>query len=136
MENFRRFLIYLPIIGGVVVGVSILLAQIGVATLVGDFLDGPRTVREATQPETSLRLFASVLYNLGSLMLAVGIVLVSLNAMRVGLLTKLFGYIGIVAGALLVMVPLPIVQVFWLGGLGFLFLGRWPGGDLPAWRTG
>ncbi len=62
--------------------------------------------------------------------------IVSLNAMRVGLLTKLFGYIGIVAGALLVLVPLPVVQIFWLGGLGFLFLGRWPGGDPPAWRTG
>jgi len=136
MDNFRRFLVYLPIVGGVLVGVSILLGQFGIAALVRDFLDGPRTVLEATRQETSLRLFAGILYQVGSLVLAVGIVLVSLNAMRVGLLTKLFGYIGIVAGALLVMIPLPVVQVFWLGGIGFLFLGRWPGGDLPAWRTG
>ncbi len=69
-------------------------------------------------------------------MLAVGLVLVSLNAMRAGLLTRLFGYIGIAAGALLIVFPLPIVQVFWLGGVGILLLGRWPGGDFPAWRTG
>src|ERR1043165_7150967 len=76
------------------------------------------------------------MFSIGSLLLAVGLVHLSLNAMRVGLLTTLLGYIGIVAGALLVLVPLPVVQVFWVGALGFLFLGRWPGGDLPAWRTG
>ena len=62
--------------------------------------------------------------------------LVSLNAMRVGLLTRMFGYIGIVAGAMLVLFPLPVVQIFWLAGLGVRSLGRWPGGDPPAWRTG
>ena len=29
-----------------------------------------------------------------------------------------------------------IVQAFWLGALGALFLGRWPGGRGPAWETG
>ena len=56
--------------------------------------------------------------------------------MRVGLLTRLMGYIGIVAGAMLVLFPLPVVQIFWMGALGALFFGRWPGGDPPAWRTG
>ena len=56
--------------------------------------------------------------------------------MRAGLLTRLFGYIGILGGAMLVLFPLPVVQIFWLGGLGMLFLGRWPGGELPAWKTG
>ena len=45
-------------------------------------------------------------------MLAVGLVLrLQLNAMRVGLLTRLFGFVGIVAGAMLVLCPLPIVQL-------------------------
>ena len=26
--------------------------------------------------------------------------------------------------------------MFWLGALGGLFLGRWPGGRGPAWETG
>jgi hypothetical protein len=26
--------------------------------------------------------------------------------------------------------------MFWLGALGALFLGRWPGGRGPAWETG
>jgi len=29
-----------------------------------------------------------------------------------------------------------IVQGFWLGALGMVFLGRWPGGRGPAWETG
>jgi hypothetical protein len=134
--EFKRFLIYVPIIGGVVLGIGTLIIQVSVAVLASDFLDGPRTVEEATRTQTGLQQFGQIMFSLGSLLLAVGLVVISLNAMRAGLLTKLLGYIGIIAGALLVLVPLPVVQVFWLGALGFLFLGRWPGGDLPAWRTG
>jgi hypothetical protein len=134
--EFKRFLIYVPIIGGVVLGLGTLIIQVSVAVLTNDFLDGPRTVEAATRTSTGLQQFGQIMFSLGSLLLAVGLVVISLNAMRVGLLTKLLGYIGIVAGALLVLVPLPVVQVFWVGALGFLFLGRWPGGDLPAWRTG
>jgi hypothetical protein len=37
---------------------------------------------------------------------------------------------------MMVLFPLPIIQIFWLASLGFVFLARWPGGDLPAWQTG
>jgi hypothetical protein len=120
----------------VVLGLGTLIIQVSVAVLTNDFLDGPRTVEAATRTSTGLQQFGQIMFSLGSLLLAVGLVIISLNAMRAGLLTKLLGYLGIVAGALLVLVPLPVVQVFWLASLGFLFLGRWPGGDLPAWRTG
>ena len=69
-------------------------------------------------------------------MLAVGLIFVSNHAMRVGLLTKLFGFLGIVAGAMLVLCTLPLFNAFWLSGLAMLYFGRWPGGDLPAWKTG
>jgi len=29
-----------------------------------------------------------------------------------------------------------VVQAFWLGALGALLVGRWPGGRGPAWETG
>ena len=32
--------------------------------------------------------------------------------------------------------PLPVVQCFWMLMLSILFLGRWPSGNPPAWRTG
>ncbi len=135
-KTLRRFVLYLPIIGGVVVGISVLLAQIGSVMLASDFLASRRTVAEVSSLESDVLLWARILFRIGSLLLAVGLLLVSLNAMRAGLLTRLFGYIGIVAGAMLLLLPLPVVQIFWLGGLGVLFLGRWPGGDPPAWRSG
>jgi hypothetical protein len=72
--------------------------------------------------------------------LELGLILITLNAMRVGLLTKFLGYCGIVvgvAGMLLIGSPPAIaIQIFWLGAIAYLFSGRWPGGDPPAWKTG
>lgn len=74
----------------------------------------------------------------GQLALAFSFVVVALNAMRAGLLSRFVGILGVIVGALVVLplVPLPIVQIFWLGALGLLFLDRWPGGRGPAWETG
>src|SRR3712207_8992420 len=47
--------------------------------------------RSATRSQTGLQQFGQVMFSLGSLLLAVGLVIIALNAMRVGLLTKLFG---------------------------------------------
>jgi hypothetical protein len=72
--------------------------------------------------------------------LELGLILIVLNAMRVGLLTKFLGYCGIVvgvAGMLLIGSPPAIaIQIFWLGAVAYLFAGRWPGGDPPAWKSG
>jgi hypothetical protein len=34
------------------------------------------------------------------------------------------------------LLPSPVVQIFWLGAMGVLFMNRWPGGRGPAWETG
>jgi MFS family permease len=73
------------------------------------------------------------------LLLAIAFVLVSLNAMRAGLVTRFMGYVGMIAGALFILPlsgPLPVIQTFWLLALVPLFLGRWPSGQPPAWITG
>ena len=73
----------------------------------------------------------------GSIALAFAIVMVSLNAMRVGLLSRFMGILGIFVGVVLV-IPLgvQILQLFWFAALGLLLLDRWPGGRGPAWQTG
>jgi uncharacterized membrane protein YhdT len=66
-------------------------------------------------------------------------VMLPLRARRVGLLTPFMGILGAIAGALIVFQLAgisAIVQGFWLGALGVVFLGRWPGGRGPAWETG
>lgn len=71
--------------------------------------------------------------------LAFAIVMIAMNAMRVGLLSRFMGVLGIAMGVMLIL-PLgiqPLLQLFWLSALGLLFLGRWPGaGRGPAWETG
>jgi hypothetical protein len=136
MPTFRRYQIYLPIVGGVVLAISLVLLNVAQTIQVNAFLDGSRTVREASDVDSGVFAFAKLLGFIGALVLAIGLILVSMNSMRVGLLTKFYGFVGIVAGAMLVICPLAVVHTVWLVGLGLLFLGRWPGGDLPAWKTG
>jgi hypothetical protein len=82
---------------------------------------------------------AQFLQQMGVLVLAIAFVIVSLNAMRAGLLTRFMGILGIIVGALFVLPlgsGLPIVQCFWLIAAGVLILGKWPSGRPPAWETG
>jgi putative Mn2+ efflux pump MntP len=74
-----------------------------------------------------------------NLALGFATVIIALNAMRAGLLSRFMGILGIIIGALYVLPLLggpQILQLFWLGALGVLFLGRWPGGAGPAWASG
>ena len=77
---------------------------------------------------------------LAALALTAGIIIISINAIRVGLLTRWLGVIGIFAG-LLIFLPiggatLEIIPAFWMVGMGVLYMGRWPNGDPPAWPSG
>ena len=59
--------------------------------------------------------------------------------MRVGLLTRFLGILGIISGVLTVapqLMPLPVIQSFWLVRVGLLMLGAVRGGAPPAWCTG
>ena len=69
---------------------------------------------------------AELLAYVGQFLLAAGMLLVSLNAMRAGLLTRFLGILGVVSGVLFVfpqLMPLPVVQAFWLIALGLTLLG-------------
>jgi hypothetical protein len=76
----------------------------------------------------------------GSVATAFLFVMLPLRARRAGLLSQFMAILGVIAGAFLVLRLMPLVpevlQAFWLGAIGALFLGRWPGGRGPAWETG
>jgi hypothetical protein len=79
-----------------------------------------------------------VLWTAGGLALGFSFVLICLNAMRVGLLSRFMGILGVIVGATFVL-PLDqqgIIRVFWIGALGALLLGRWPSGIPRAWTEG
>jgi MFS family permease len=82
---------------------------------------------------------SQVLVYIAQIALAAAFAMTSLNAMRVGLLTRFIGYIGVVAGILYVIPiggPIPIVQAFWMFALAYLLSGRWPSGIPKSWQTG
>jgi len=71
-----------------------------------------------------------------NLALGFGVVLVGLNAMRAGLLSRFLGILGIIVGVLTVLFRgAGIIEAFWLVAPGALFLDRWPNGRGPAWST-
>jgi hypothetical protein len=70
------------------------------------------------------------------LALAFWLVKGSLDAMRIGLLSRFMGVVGIALGPAFVLGFGSLILPLWLIALGALFAGRWPRGLPPAWETG
>ena len=80
---------------------------------------------------------ATVIYQLGRFGLALALVIISLNAMRTGLLTRFFGVLGILSGLLLVRRSTsPASSGPSSSSRSGSFLGRWIGGRPPPGRPG
>jgi hypothetical protein len=135
-----RFVGILAAAGGVLSGVSVIAYVVGYGIQAHHFVHtGNQTYPEAHALLGKAWLVIPQITNdLGLLLVAISLVMVSLTAMRVGLLTRFLGYLGIVAGALTIipLVPIPIVECYWLLALAYLLSGRWPSGVPPAWADG
>ncbi len=130
----------LAVAGAVLSAVSVVAFVIAYGIQAHDFVNhGLQTYPQAHTllSKTSI-VVPQILIDLSALLIAIGLVMVSLSAMRVGLLTRFLGYVGIVAGVFTIipLVPIPIVEAYWLLALAYLLSGRWPNGVPPAWTTG
>ncbi len=139
--DLPRAIVVAAVTGSVMLAVSSLVQAIGGALSASAFADSATQTaaeaRDALQPPALLA--AGLLQVIGVFALALAFVLLALNGMRVGLLTRFMGVLGIIVGALFIIplgASLPIVQAFWLVAIGALFLGKWPAGLPPAWVTG
>jgi hypothetical protein len=138
--NFKRGALIALVAGGVATLVGGIVGPTAVAISISDFVSSAdhstQAAHDALQPSAALT--AGLIAFIGRVALGLGLVLVALNAMRVGLLTRFMGILGVVAGAFMAfpLVQLPIVQAFWLIAVGVLFLGKFPNGTPPAWETG
>jgi len=146
-DAFKGYWIYVALVGGVGGAVATVLFTLGTSAEISSFLDGSRTVDRADAiGDSSLLVTAQLIgipgtqaIGLASLAMGLAWVVICLNAMRTGLLTRFMGVLGVICGALIVLPilsPLPIVQTFWLGAMALLLAGRWPSGIPPAWVTG
>jgi hypothetical protein len=128
------------IAGATMFAIGVAGGQLAVSIAANKFVSsGSQTYLEANSLTThGLVAVLPIVEELGALLLAVGFILIALNAMRVGLLPRYLGYIGVASGALVLfpLVPVPIVGCIWLVGLAALLLDRWPAGTPPAWTTG
>jgi hypothetical protein len=135
-----RFMGWIAIAGGVLEGIAVVVYVIVFGAAASDFVShGSQTYPEANtllgRPSLVIPQIANYL---GLFLVAIALVMVSLNAMRVGLLTRFLGYLGIIGGVLTIipLVPIPIVEAYWLLALAYLLSGRWPSGVPPAWSSG
>ncbi len=84
-----------------------------------------------------LRVAFQLILTVGTLALAAAFIMISLRAMRVGLLTKMMGIVGIIAGVLFLipLTPLPVIQALWLVFFAAMLL-QFGGRPLPeAWSV-
>jgi hypothetical protein len=136
----RSFIRILTMVGGGLSAVAGVVYGVIVAIKVHEFATtGSQTYDEASHLTGGAGLLALQLAGqLAALLVAVSFVLVCMQAIRVGLLTKFMGYLGMFAGALVLfqITQVPVVQLFWLVALGYMLSGRWPSGMPPAWQTG
>jgi Zn-dependent protease len=123
--------------GGIGLAILLLALQVATSVKLDHFAhEGSQTYEEARKVSD----FGSIAYLgiLAQLAFAGAFVVIAVTAMRVGLLTRFLGYLGVISAVLFVLplVPIPVVQAYWLGALAMLFAGRSPSGTPPAWQSG
>jgi hypothetical protein len=105
----------------------------GLPGLAGNLLAGEDVAKDL-QTDSGFYVATAYLSLAANLALGFALVLVSLNAMRAGLLSRFLGILGIIAGVLTVLFRGGgIIEAFWLAALGMVLLDRWPNGRGPAW---
>jgi len=123
--------------GGAGLVILLLVLQVATSVKLDHFAhDGSQTYEEARKVSD----FGGIAYLgiVAQFAFAGAFVTIVVTAMRVGLLTRFLGYLGVISAVLFVLplVPVPIVQVYWLGALATLFAGRSPSGTPLAWQSG
>jgi hypothetical protein len=97
---------------------------------------GRGAARAADAIDASDTVTAAVLFELvARIVFAVWLGLLSLAAMRAGLLTSFLGYWGLAAAGGYVVLPIgDAMFLSWLVSIAFLAVGYWPGGRPEAWE--
>ena len=135
-KELPRFAMPLPAVGGMIAALGIVVVYFSQQAWHDDILTGARTV-DAVRERPTGEGVGYAIELLGLFAFAIGCVLVALNAMRAGLLTRTMGILGMFGGGAVVMFgPSQPLLPLWSAFLAPIFLGRWMGGVPPAWATG
>jgi uncharacterized membrane protein (DUF2068 family) len=99
-----------------------------------------KAVEKALLSSGSTGITLGLLGLIAALALTVGMIAVSVGAMRAGLVPRWLSVLGVLSGLLFLpffaTATLQLIPTFWLVATGILLMERWPGGDPPAWAAG
>lgn len=137
--DLSRWMVGSALVGGTLVAGATLFGYFALGHVATGFVSsGPRTAARAQHLiETSGTLRAAAVFDLVSrVAFALWLGVASLQMMRVGLIDRFLGYWGFGACGAIVLLPIgDAMFIGWLGSIGMLALGYWPGGRPEAWRT-
>jgi hypothetical protein len=136
--RFGRTPLIFSAIGAVAYAVGTAVVGVGRVAAAGGFAAHGSNADAVDALSSGPIAVGTILQLLGSFSLGFAFIMIALNAMRIGLLTRFMGVLGMIVGATFVL-PLDqqgIIRSFWLLTVGFLFAGRWPRGVPPAWASG
>jgi len=132
----------LILIGGVALAVISLVHQAVLAIETHSFAVGHDFSNHAVDnalAKSTPNLISQYLDLLAGLAVAIAMGVIMVNSIRVGLVTRWLGVVGIIS-ALLIFLPiggatLEVIPSFWLVAIGILYIGKWPNGQPPAWES-
>jgi hypothetical protein len=134
--------LYAALIAPIAIGIAQIALVITITIKASDFIAGKdrSTLAAHDALQSGAVNAAQLVSQLALLGVALAFVLVSMAAMRAGLLTRFLGVLGIIVGALPILgqflgLASPLIQVFWLGAVGLVILRR-TRTPMPAWETG
>jgi hypothetical protein len=146
--RFRRPASWAParpliMIGGIALAVISLVHQVVLAIETHSFAVGHDLSNHAVDnalAKSTPNVVSQYLDLLAGLSVAIAMGVIMVNSIRVGLVTRWLGVVGIIS-ALLIFLPiggatLEVIPSFWLVAIGILYIGKWPNGQPPAWESG
>lgn len=143
-DRVRRSLIGLTIAGPLFYAGSVIASYFALDAASVAFLEpgaepsGDQTLEdfaEDTLADQGAFSVASGLQLAGLLGLVFAVVYTSLQAMRVGLLSRFWGTLGMALGVGTLFIGLPALFAYFLA-ISLIVAGFWPGGRPPAWEAG
>jgi hypothetical protein len=131
-------------LGAVLIGISGILLVFALDAVSDDFLAGTPTTGDEAEDRAEDLIGDSGLYETASFIgiaglfsLAVGAFYTALHSMRVGLVTRFMGTLGMALSVILLISPIGmIVVLLWTVIATLVAVGRWPGQRPPAWEAG
>jgi hypothetical protein len=131
----------LVLVGGTALAVLTVLAEIVQALAAHSFVTGHDFTTSAVEHVFTKNVLYEILgfaTPLAALAFVAGMISLMVSTVRVGLQPRWLGILGGV-GAVILLIPsqeLSLITAFWMVATGILLMGRFPGGDPPAWPAG